>query len=75
MGAYNIGFDIGGSHIAGALFDGADELARLERPYPKGEPEKAPALIAGMTKALEASLGAGQSISCPYSCQSRKRTR
>ena len=63
MGAYSIGFDIGGSHIAGALFDGADELARLERPYPKGEPEKAPALIAGMTKALEASLGAGQSIS------------
>lgn len=63
MGAYNIGFDIGGSHIAGALFDGADELARLERPYPKGEPEKAPALIAGMAKALEASLGAGQSIS------------
>lgn len=63
MGAYSIGFDIGGSHIAGALFDGADELARLERPYPKGEPEKAPALIAGMAKALEASLGAGQSIS------------
>lgn len=63
MGAYSIGFDIGGSHIAGALFDGADELARLERPYPAGEPEKAPALIAGMAKALEASLGAGQSIS------------
>lgn len=49
----NLGFDVGGSHIAGGLFD--ESYARLrtvERPFPKGRPEDAPALIAAMAREL-----------------------
>lgn len=43
---YDIGFDVGGSHIAGALFSGEKELMRLQTPYPKNEPDKASGIIA-----------------------------
>ena len=49
---YDIGFDVGGSHIAGALFSGEKELMRLQTPYPKNEPDKASGIIAQMIEAL-----------------------
>ncbi len=49
---YDIGFDVGGSHIAGALFSGEEELSRLQTPYPKNEPDKASGIIAQMIEAL-----------------------
>ena len=49
---YDIGFDVGGSHIAGALFSDEKELSRLQTPYPKNEPDKASGIIAQMIEAL-----------------------
>ncbi len=48
-----LGFDIGGSHIAGGLFNERYERLRtLEEPFPKGRPDDVPALVASMAKRL-----------------------
>lgn len=57
-----IGFDIGGSHIAGGMFDDAHRrVGFIEEPFPREAPESVPKLIADMT----AKLAAGKkSIEC-----------
>ncbi len=49
---YSIGFDVGGSHIAGAIFGGENELKRLSFPYPVNEPEKVSGIISSAVKIL-----------------------
>ena len=56
---YDIGFDVGGSHIAGALFYGEKELCRLQTPYPKNEPERVSGIIAQMTEGLADAMPEG----------------
>lgn len=45
---YDIGIDIGGSHIAGAIFEEETELARESTAFPKGEPNKVSKIVANM---------------------------
>lgn len=50
---YKAGFDIGGSHIAGGVYDGDNALvARAEEPFPREDPDGTPALVAAMTHRL-----------------------
>ncbi len=50
---FNAGFDIGGSHIAGGLYDETLRLVRrVDEDFPSGRPDEAPALIAAMTRQL-----------------------
>lgn len=53
---YNIGIDIGGSHIAGALFADERELARETLPYPKGDPGSVSGIAAGLISRLAAAI-------------------
>ena len=81
---YDIGLDVGGSHIAGALFSGEKEHMRLRTPYPKNEPDKASGIIAQMIEALadaipeaaedKLSLLNGVRIAVPGSISRDKRT-
>lgn len=57
---FNIGFDIGGSHIAGGLYDENLRLVhRVEEAFPQGRPEVVPARIAAMAGRLFADAGSG----------------
>lgn len=50
---FSAGFDIGGSHIAGGLYDkGLHLVKKTEEPFPQGKPQEVPALIADMTLKL-----------------------
>ncbi|HWQ58842.1 MAG TPA: ROK family protein [Clostridia bacterium] len=57
---FNAGFDIGGSHIAGGLYDGDLRLVkRVDEPFPQGRPGDVPALVADMTGKLLEGIGRG----------------
>jgi len=57
---FNAGFDIGGSHIAGGLYDARLNLVRrVDEPFPQGRPQEAPALIARMAGKLCEGIGRG----------------
>ncbi len=49
---YDIGIDIGGSHIAGAIFADEIELARESTAFPKGEPDRVSGIVANMISRL-----------------------
>lgn len=50
---YNAGFDIGGSHIAGGLYDEDYKLVkRVDEPFPQGRPHEVPSLVADMAARL-----------------------
>lgn len=60
---FKAGFDIGGSHIAGGLYDGGNNLvARVTEPFPKGRPDETPELIAAMLQRLVRSVCAAGSL-------------
>lgn len=57
---FNAGFDIGGSHIAGGLYDARCNLVRrVDEPFPQGRPEEVPALVARMAGELCEGLARG----------------
>lgn len=57
---FNAGFDIGGSHIAGGLYDAELNLVkRADEPFPQGRPEEVPALVARMAGKLTEGIGRG----------------
>lgn len=57
---FSAGFDIGGSHIAGGLYDESLHLVRrADEDFPRGRPDDAPALIAAMARRLFEGLEAG----------------
>ena len=57
---FNAGFDIGGSHIAGGLYDARCTLVRrVDEPFPQGRPEEVPALVARMAGELCEGLARG----------------
>lgn len=58
---FNAGFDIGGSHIAGGLYDEKRNLVRrADADFPKGRPEEVPALVAGMARRLLSGVPEGE---------------
>ena len=57
---YNAGFDIGGSHIAGGLYDEDFRLVKkVDEAFPQGRPHEVPALVADMARTLCAGIGRG----------------
>ena len=57
---FSAGFDIGGSHIAGGLYDAEHKLVkRVDESFPRGKPGEVPALVADMAAQLCEGIGRG----------------